>query len=93
MLFDWLVVGRVLDTNPAHAVRGPKYSQKKGRTPVLDREEARALIAAIETNSLTGLRDRALFPTTQPRLANVVKTACASVRRLQVGRGFLPCLG
>jgi integrase len=37
-------------------VRGPKYSQKKGRTPVLDRDEARALIAAIDTESLTGLR-------------------------------------
>lgn len=61
MLFDWLVVGHVLDTNPAHAVRGPKYSQKKGRTPVLDREEARALLAAIDTKSLTGLRDRALI--------------------------------
>ncbi len=43
MLFDWLVVGHVHDVNPAHAVRGPKYSQKKGKTPVLDREEARAL--------------------------------------------------
>ena len=61
MLFDWLVVGHVLDTNPAHAVRGPKYSQKKGRTPVLDREEARALLAVIDTSSLTGLRDRALI--------------------------------
>ena len=61
MLFDWLVVGHVLDHNPAHAVRGPKYSQKKGKTPVLDREEARALIAAIDTSSLTGLRDRALI--------------------------------
>ena len=61
MLFDWLVVGHVLDNNPAHAVRGPKYSQKKGKTPVLDREEARALIAAIDTGSLTGLRDRALI--------------------------------
>jgi site-specific recombinase XerD len=61
MLFDWLVIGHVLDINPAHAVRGPKYSQKKGRTPVLDREEARALIAAINTASITGLRDRALI--------------------------------
>ena len=61
MLFDWLVVGHVLDVNPAHSVRGPKYSQKKGKTPVLDREEARALIAAIDTGSLTGLRDRALI--------------------------------
>jgi site-specific recombinase XerC len=61
MLFDWLVVGHVIEINPAHAVRGPKYSQKKGRTPVLDRDEARALIAAIDTTSLTGLRDRALI--------------------------------
>jgi site-specific recombinase XerD len=61
MLFDWLVVGHVLEHNPAHAVRGPKYSQKKGKTPVLDREEARALIAAIHTGSVTGLRDRALI--------------------------------
>jgi integrase/recombinase XerD len=25
MLFDWLVTGHILDVNPAHAVRGPKY--------------------------------------------------------------------
>jgi integrase/recombinase XerD len=61
MLFDWLVVGHVLESNPGHAVRGPKYSQKKGKTPVLDRDEARALLAAIDTSSLIGLRDRALI--------------------------------
>src|SRR3984885_6491405 len=61
MLFDWLVIGHVLGINPAHAVRGPKYSQKKGKTPVLDREEARALLAAINTASPTGLRDRRLI--------------------------------
>jgi site-specific recombinase XerD len=61
MLFDWLVVGHVLDVNPAHAARGPKHVVKKGRTPVLDRDEARALLAAIDTGSLTGLRDRALI--------------------------------
>jgi site-specific recombinase XerC len=61
MLFDWLVVGHILDVNPAHAVRGPRYSQKKGKTPVLDREEARALLACIDTSTLVGLRDRALI--------------------------------
>jgi site-specific recombinase XerC len=61
MLFDWLVVGHVLEVNPAHAVRGPKHVVKKGRTPVLDRDEARALIAIIDTGTLTGLRDRALI--------------------------------
>jgi site-specific recombinase XerC len=35
MLFDWLVVGQVMASNPAHAVRGPKCTQKKGKTPVL----------------------------------------------------------
>jgi site-specific recombinase XerD len=61
MLFDWLVVGQVIETNPAHSVRGPRYSQKKGKTPVLDRDEARALLAVIDPGSLTGLRDRALI--------------------------------
>ncbi len=63
MLLDWLVVGHVLDVNPAHAVRGPKHVVKKGRTPVLTSEEARAILAAINTGSLTGLRDRALIGT------------------------------
>jgi hypothetical protein len=25
MPFDWLVTGHILDVNPAHAVRGPKF--------------------------------------------------------------------
>jgi len=33
MLFDWLVVGHIIDVNLAHAVRGPKHVVKKGRTP------------------------------------------------------------
>src|ERR1700694_5922134 len=55
MLFDWPVVGHVLDVNPAHAVRGPKHVVKKGKTPVLTSEEARAMLAAIDTGSLTVL--------------------------------------
>lgn len=42
MLFDWLVVGHVLDVNPAHAVRGPKYSQKKGHQSRLAHWSARS---------------------------------------------------
>ena len=30
MLFDWLVTGQVVATNPAHAVRGPKHVVKTG---------------------------------------------------------------
>jgi integrase/recombinase XerD len=61
MLFDWMVVGQVLPVNPAHAVRGPKHTQRRGKTPVLQAEEARTLIDAIDTTSLPGLRDRALI--------------------------------
>ena len=61
MLFDYLVVGQVVEMNPAAAVRGPSYSAKKGKTPVLTEDEARHLIARIDTAHVVGLRDRALI--------------------------------
>lgn len=61
MLFDWLVVGQIVPTNPASAVRGPKHSVKKGKTPVLTADEARDLLESIATGALPGLRDRALI--------------------------------
>ena len=61
MLFDWLVIGQVMPMNPASSVRGPRHSVKKGKTPVLSAEEARALIDAIDTSTVIGLRDRALI--------------------------------
>jgi integrase/recombinase XerD len=61
MLFDWLVTGHIMETNPAHAVRGPKHSVRKGKTSVLSADEMRELLAAIDTTSLLGLRDRALI--------------------------------
>lgn len=63
MLFDWLVVGHVVPHNPAAAVRGPKYSIAKGKTHMPTRDEAKALLASIDTRSLIGLRDRALVGT------------------------------
>ncbi len=61
MLFDWLVTGQVIPLNPAHAVRGPKHSVKKGKTSVLTAEEMRALLDSIDTTRLIGVRDRALI--------------------------------
>ena len=61
MLFDWLVTGGIVATNPAHAVRGPKHVVKRGKTPVLTAEEARALLDSIDTSTVVGLRDRALI--------------------------------
>jgi site-specific recombinase XerD len=61
MLFDWLVTGGVGATNPAHAVRGPTHVVKRGKTPVLTPEEARALLDSIDTSTVVGLCDRALI--------------------------------
>jgi site-specific recombinase XerC len=61
MLFDRLVTGGVLATNPAHALRGPKHVVERGKTPVLTADQARALIESIDTSTLIGLRDRALI--------------------------------
>jgi site-specific recombinase XerD len=61
MLFDWLVIGQVMATNPAAPVRGPKYTVKKGKTPVLTQDEARELLEKIDTSTVIGLRDRALI--------------------------------
>jgi site-specific recombinase XerD len=61
MLFDWLVIGQVVSANPAAPVRGPKYTVKKGKTPVLTQDEARELLEKIDISSVKGLRDRALI--------------------------------
>ena len=61
MLFDWLVTGHVIETNPAHSVRAPKYVVTKGKTPVLEGVQAQALIDAIDVTKIRGLRDRAII--------------------------------
>jgi hypothetical protein len=63
MLFNWLVTGQVVPTNPAAAVRGPKHVVKTGKTPVLEGDEWRKLLASIPTTTLRDLRDRALIAT------------------------------
>ena len=60
-LFDWLVTGQVVPVNPAASVRGPSYVVRQGKTPVLEPEEARALLDSIDTTTHAGLRDRALI--------------------------------
>ena len=61
MLFDWLVIGQVMPTNPAHSVRGPRHSVIKGSTPVLSSEEATALLTGMDVSTIVGLRDRAII--------------------------------
>ena len=60
-MFDCLVVGQVVPTNPASSVRGPKHVVKTGRTAVLDPIEARALLDSIDIMTPVGPHDRALI--------------------------------
>ena len=60
-LFDWLVTGQIIPANPAASVRGPAYSVRRGKTPVLAPDEARRLLEAVDVTTPAGLRDRALI--------------------------------
>ena len=79
MLFDWLVVGQVLAMNPAASVRGPKHVVKRGKTPVLDAEQARQLLDSIDTAKLSGLRDKALIAVMVFSFARVSATVSLKV--------------
>jgi len=61
MFFDYLVLGQVVPASPAASVRGPRYVVKKGKTPVLEPADARAMLDAIDCLTVVGLRDRALI--------------------------------
>src|SRR3954449_1486930 len=61
MLFDWLVVGQVVPSNPASSVRGPRHVVKKGKTPILTAGETRQLLDSIDGGDVVGLRDRAIL--------------------------------
>jgi integrase len=58
---DWLAQRGVLAANPAASVRGARLSRREGKTPVLEREQARRLFASLEQNDVVTRRDRALL--------------------------------
>jgi integrase len=58
---DWLTERGVLRVNPAAAVRGPRHAVQEGKTPVLERDQARRLLEVLDGDDLRTLRDRALI--------------------------------
>ena len=92
MLFDWLVTGQVIPMNPASSVRGPKYVVKRGKTPVLKADQARTLLDSIETDSIVGLRDRAIIGLDvlhlRARSAAVVTCGSRTITRTASAGGF-----
>ncbi len=90
VLFDWLVTGQVVASNPAISVRGPKYVLKKGLTPVLTSGEARHLLNSIDTTTIIGLRDRALIAVMAFSFARISATLGMRVKDYysQMGHGW-----
>lgn len=90
-LFDWRVIGQLALANPAAPVRGPGYSARSGKTPVLDAAEARQILDAINASTPVCLLNRALillmvfsFARVGAALAIRVADGCMAQRRLWV---------
>lgn len=93
MLFDWLITGQVVPTNPAAAVRGPKHVVKTGKTPVLDAAEWRKLIDSIPTEDVRDLRDRAVIATLTYSFSRIGAALKMKVEDLRPkGSGWQICL-
>lgn len=78
--FDGLVNRHVVILNPAASVKGFKEKVIEGKTPEITVEQARMLLASIDTGVVIGLRDRAI-------IATLAYTACraGAVARLRLG--------
>jgi len=61
MLFDYLVSGQILAINPVHAMRRPKHSVKRGKTPVLSARR-RAICSTAWTSRPSSVGATALVP-------------------------------
>jgi integrase/recombinase XerD len=79
MLFDWLVIGQVNQLNPVHAVHGPKYVVKKGKTSVLTVDEARELLDSISLVMNTGRRRKGQAEFPQPSVVGLRDRALIAV--------------
>lgn len=82
--FDRLVNRHVLVLNPAATVRGERYEAVEGKTPEVTPDQARTLLASIDTTTRVGLRDRAV-------IATLIYTAAraGAVARLRL-KDFVP---
>jgi site-specific recombinase XerD len=61
MLFGWLVEKGVLPANPAREVKTEKFHRGEGKTPAISVDEMHELLESFNTESVVGLRDRALI--------------------------------
>ena len=78
--FNRLVNRHVCVLNPAASVKGVKEQVIEGKTPEITIEQARTLLASVDTSHVVGLRDKAI-------IATLAYTICraGAVARLRLG--------
>ena len=59
--FDGMVTRHAIVLNPALSVRGERYAAIEGKTPEISIDQARQLLASLDTSQVIGLRDRAIL--------------------------------
>lgn len=82
-LFDKLVTRHVVVLNPAASVRGERYQVIEGKTPEITPDQARKLLASINTEHLVGLRDRAIIAVMIYTAARVGAVAKLQLKHLE----------
>jgi len=60
-LYDYLCNENAVTHNPVRGVKRPRVESQEGKTPALSDAQARALLAAPPSDTLQGLRDRAIL--------------------------------
>ena len=77
--FDGMVTRHAIVLNPALSVRGERYAAIEGKTPEISIDQARQLLASLDTSHVVGLRDRAVLAIlvyTSSRAGAVAKLRC-----------------
>ena len=62
-LFDYLCECNAVPFNPADGVKRPNQGANEGKSPALGDEQAKAILEAPATDTLKGMRDRAILST------------------------------
>ena len=60
-LFDYLCEANAVTHNPVKGVKRPKVESYEGKTPALSADQARALLVTPPSDTLKGVRDRAIL--------------------------------
>ena len=80
--FDGMVTRHAIVLNPALSVRGERYQVVEGKTPEITIKQARKLLASIDTNTVVGLRDKAIVSILVYTASRVGAVATLKVKNL-----------